>query len=55
MAEQNYPAMDEDMLLLESEPINTPFIAPTTNIPALREQLAVLVSTGRCKRRLAIA
>jgi len=52
MAEQNYPAMDEDMLLLESEPINTPFIAPTTNIPALREQLAVLVSTGRCKEAI---
>ena len=48
MAEQNDP-MDNVMSLLESEPINTPFIAPTTNIPALREQLAVLVSTGRCK------
>jgi len=46
------PEMEEVMSLLVSEPINTPFIAPTTNIPALREQLAVLVSTGRCKEAI---
>jgi len=50
MAEQN--AMDEVMALLENEPINAPVIAPTANIPALREQLAVLVSTGRCKEAI---
>jgi len=49
MAEQNDPVMDEVMELLGNEPINVPAIAPTANIPALREQLAVLVSTGRCK------
>ena len=52
MAEQIDPAMDEVMSLLENEPINAPFIAPSTNIPALREQLAVLVSTGRCKEAI---
>jgi len=46
------PEIDKVMSVLESEPINTPFIAPTTNIPALREQLAVLVSTGRCKEAI---
>ena len=52
MAEQIGPAMDEVMSLLENEPINAPVIAPSTNIPALREQLAVLVSTGRCKEAI---
>ena len=52
MAEQNDPVMDEVMALLENEPINAPVIAPTANIPALREQLAVLVSTGRCKEAI---
>ena len=52
MAEQINPVMDEVMSLLENEPINAPVIAPSTNIPALREQLAVLVSTGRCKEAI---
>ena len=52
MAEQIDPVMDEVMSLLENEPINAPIIAPSTNIPALREQLAVLVSTGRCKEAI---
>ena len=52
MAEQIDPAMDKVMSLLENEPINAPVIAPSTNIPALREQLAVLVSTGRCKEAI---
>ena len=43
--------MDEVMSLLENEPINAPVIA-AANIPALREQLAVLVSTGRCKEAI---
>jgi len=54
MAEQNDPVMDEVMTLLENEPINAPFIAPTTNILALREELAVLVSTGRCKEAIGV-
>jgi len=57
MAEQNDPAiadpiMEEVKALLEAEPINAPIISPTVNIPALREQLAVLVSTGRCKEAI---
>ena len=52
MAEQIDPVMDEVNALLEAEPINAPFIAPTVNIPALREKLAVLVSTGRCKEAI---
>jgi len=54
MAEQNDPVMDDVMALLENEPINAPVIAPTTNIPALREELAVLVSTGRCKEAIGV-
>ena len=52
MAEQIDPAMDEVMQLLDNEPINSPVISPSVNIPALREQLAVLVSTGRCKEAI---
>jgi len=52
MAEQIDPAMNEMIDLLDNEPINVPVIAPSTNIPALREELAVLVSTGRCKEAI---
>jgi len=52
MAEQNDPMMDEVNALLEAEPINAPVISPTANIPALREQLAILVSTDRCKEAI---
>ena len=51
MAEQIDPVMDKVMSLLENEPINAPVIA-SANIPALREELAVLVSTGRCKEAI---
>jgi len=51
MAEQIVPEM-EIINLLDNEPINAPVIAPTANIPALREELAVLVSTGRCKEAI---
>ena len=51
MAEQIDPVIDEVMALLVNEPINAPVIA-AANIPALREQLAVLVSTGRCKEAI---
>jgi len=53
MAEQIDPEM-EIINLLDSEPINAPVIAPTANIPALREELAVLVSTGRCKEAIGV-
>jgi len=51
MAEQIDPTM-EIINLLDSEPMKAPVIAPTANIPALREELAVLVSTGRCKEAI---
>jgi len=46
------PAMEEVMSLLETEPIGAPVISPSVDIPTLREQLAVLVSTGRCKEAI---
>jgi len=52
MAEQIDPVMEEVKALLEAEPINAPVISPTVNIPALREQLAILVSTDRCKEAI---
>ena len=50
MAEQNDPALTEVMALLETEPANAP--ANANNTPALREQLAILVSTGKCKEAI---
>ena len=52
MAKQNDPAMAEVMAPLESEPANAP--APGPDIPALREQLAILVSTGKCKEAIGV-
>ena len=52
MAEQNDPALTEVMALLETEPANAPAAVPGPNIPALREQLAILVSTGKCKEAI---
>jgi len=51
MAEQIDSVMNEIVDLLDSEPLNVPVIA-AANIPALREELAVLVSTGRCKEAI---
>ena len=48
MAEENL--MEEVMNLLEAEPASSPAAAPGPDIPAHREQLAILVSTGKCKR-----
>jgi len=44
--------MTEVMALLESEPANAP--APGPDIPALREQLAILVSTGKCNEVIGV-
>ena len=52
MAEQNDPALAEVMALLEPEPANASADAPAADIPALREQLAILVSTGKCKEAI---
>ena len=47
------PVMEEVMMsLLETEPISAPVISPSVDIPALREQLSVLISTGRCKEAI---
>jgi len=54
MAEQNDPMMAELMALLESEPANVPAAAPGPDIPALCEQLAILVSTGKCKEAIGV-
>ena len=47
-------AIAEVMKLLEAEPAPSalPAALPATNIPELREQLAILVSTGRCKESI---
>lgn len=51
MAEQNDP-MAEVMAMLEAEPTSSP--APGPDIPALREQLAILVCTGKCKEAIGV-
>ena len=52
MAEENDAAMAEVMKLLESEP--APAALPAANIPDLRDQLAILVSTGKCKEAIGV-
>ena len=55
MAEENVLAEAMNMPpadlinILEAEPTNLPAAAPGPDIPALREDLAILVSSGRCK------
>ena len=50
-------AMAEVMNLLEAEPAPAalPPALPSIDIPALREQLAILVSTGKCKEAIGVA
>ena len=54
MAEEN--VMDEVMKLLEAEPAPSalPLALPAADIPALREELAILVSTGKCKEAIGV-
>ena len=54
MAEEN--VMDEVMKLLEAEPapLALPSALPAVDIPSLREQLAILVSTGKCKEAIGV-
>ena len=57
MAEENAAVMAEVMNLLEAEPAAAlPAALPTAGpyIPALREQLAILVSTGKCKEAIGV-
>ena len=53
MAEENDAVMAEVMRLLEPEPAAA-LPAPGPDIPALREQLAILVSTGKCKEAIGV-
>ena len=55
MAEQNDPMLTEVMNLLEIESTNAPPAASPINIPALREELAILVSTGKCKEAIGVS
>ena len=53
MAEENEAVMAEVMNLLEAEPAAAlPAAGP--DIPSLREQLAILVSTGKCKEAIGV-
>ena len=47
--------MAEVMNLLEAEPAPLALPAPGPNVPALREELAILVSTGKCKETIGVA
>ena len=49
---ENDAVMAEVMNLLEAEP--APAALPAANIPAIREQLAILVSTGKCKEAIGV-
>ena len=53
---QEEKAMAEVLKLLEAEPAPSvlPAALPATNIPELREQFAILVSTSRCKESIGI-
>ena len=53
MAEKNDAVMAEVMNLLEAEPAAA-LPAARPDIPALREQLAILVSTGKCKEAIGV-
>ena len=53
MAEENDAVMAEVMNLLEAEP--APAALPAVDIPALREQLAILVCTGKCKEAIGVS
>ena len=49
--------MAEVMNLLEAEPSPStlpPALLPAADIPALREDLAILVSTGKCKEAIGV-
>ena len=54
MAEEN--VMDEVMNFLEAEPapLALPAALPAADIPALREELGILVSTGKCKEAIGV-
>jgi len=56
MAEGNDPVMAEVMSLLEAEPDSKShsLTDSLSDIPALREELAILVSTGKAKEAIGV-
>ena len=54
MAEENVMAEVMDLLEAEPAPAALPAALPAIDIPALREQLAILVSTGKCKEAIGV-
>ena len=56
MAEQNDPVLTDVMELLEIESTNAPAALPMAgpDIPTLREHLAILVCTGKCKEAIGV-
>ena len=54
MVEEKDPVMAEVISLLEAEPTSLPASAPGPDIPAHRGQLAILVSTGKCKEAIGV-
>ena len=54
MAAEIDPVMAEVMNMLEAEPASSPAAAPGPDIPSLCEQLAILVSTGKCKEAIGV-
>ena len=54
MAAENNLVMAEVMNLLEGEPAISPDAVPGPDISALREQLAILVSTGKMKEAISV-
>ena len=53
MAEENAAVMADVIKLLEAKP-PAALPAPGPDIPALREQLAILVSTGKCQEAIGV-
>ena len=54
MAAENDPVIAEVMNMLEAEPASLPAAALGPDIPSLCEQLAILVSTEKCKEAIGV-
>ena len=54
MAEENDPVMAEVMNLLEAEPASLPAAVPAPDIPALCEELTILMSPGKMKEAISV-
>ena len=56
IAQENDAVIAQGMYLLEAEPAPAalPAALPAVDIPALREQLAILVCTGKCKEAIGV-